>query len=118
MSARNSLGSYGEQLAAQYLVGLGFTVLERNWRCWLGELDIIARDGDWLVVCEVKTRRSTKTGWPIEAVTWHKQQRLRQLAMQWLAESGFHPPLIRIDVVSVLRPATGAAVVEHYRAVA
>jgi putative endonuclease len=95
----------------------GFQVLDRNWRCELGEIDIVARDGDCLVVCEVKTRRSTACGHPAEAVTADKASRLRRLAARWLAESGVHPPQVRIDVVAVLRPPTGPALVEHLRAV-
>ena len=118
MAAKDTLGRYGEDVAARHLVEQGYQVLCRNWRCELGEIDIVARDGDWLVVCEVKTRRSTACGEPVEAVTARKVARLRRLAARWLAESGLHPPHVRIDVVSVLRPPTGRALVEHLRAVA
>jgi putative endonuclease len=118
MAAKDTVGRYGEDVAARHLVGLGYVVLGRNWRCALGEIDIVARDGDCLVVCEVKTRRSDTFGHPAEAVTWRKLARLRQLTACWLAESGMHPPSVRIDVVAVLRPPSGPALVEHLRAVA
>ncbi|WP_426566485.1 YraN family protein [Angustibacter sp. McL0619] len=117
MAAKDTLGRYGEDVAARHLVEQGFQVLCRNWRCELGEIDIVARDGSCLVVCEVKTRRSNVCGHPAESVTARKLARLRRLAARWLAESGLHPPQVRIDVVSVLRPPTGRAVVEHLRAV-
>jgi len=118
MAAKDTVGRYGEDVAARHLSEQGYIVLQRNWRCELGEIDIVARDGDCLVVCEVKTRRSDTFGSPLEAVTPRKLARLRQLAARWVAESGLHPPLIRIDVVAVRRPLTGPAQVEHVRAVA
>ncbi len=118
MAAKDTVGRYGEDVAARHLSEQGYVVLQRNWRCELGEIDIVARDGDCLVVCEVKTRRSDTFGSPLEAVTPRKVARLRQLAARWVAESGLHPPLIRIDVVAVRRPLTGPAQVEHVRAVA
>lgn len=118
MAAKDTVGRYGEDVAARHLNEIGYQVLQRNWRCDLGEIDIVARDGDCLVVCEVKTRRSAVCGHPVEAVTPAKLARLRQLTARWLADSGLHPPQVRIDVVSVLRPPRGPAVVEHLRAVA
>lgn len=119
--ARNALGKYGEDLAARRLTESGMTVLRRNWRAGrAGEIDIVARDGDALVVCEVKTRRKTRrTGTfehPMAAVTPVKAQRLRGLAERWLQEHGGAPPGgVRIDVVGVLLPERGAPVVEHAR---
>ena len=118
MAAKDTIGRYGEDVAVRHLIEQGLVVLQRNWRCELGEIDIVARDGGCLVVCEVKTRRSTSCGSPVEAVTWRKAARLRRLAARWLAQSGMHPPDVRIDVVSVVRPSCGPAVVEHLRAVA
>ena len=111
----DALGRYGEQVAARHLVGDGFVVLERNWRCDLGEVDILARDGDVLVVCEVKTRRSTSHGAPFEAVTERKLHRLERLGMRWMRERAVRPASMRVDVVSVLRPASGPTVIEHVR---
>jgi putative endonuclease len=113
------LGSYGERMAARYLTDRGLDVLEQNWRCNLGEIDIVARDGGCLVVCEVKTRRSTTFGQPIEAVDHRKLARLRRLAAAWLAErrSAGSPVAgvagIRVDVVGVLRPRRAPCRIEH-----
>ncbi|MFD3311519.1 YraN family protein [Streptomyces sp. NPDC058656] len=118
--ARNALGKYGEDLAARRLTESGMTVLQRNWRSGrAGEIDIVARDGDALVVCEVKTRRTGTFEHPMAAVTPVKAQRLRGLAERWLQEHGGAPPGgVRIDVVGVLLPDRGAPVVEHVRGVA
>lgn len=113
--ASDALGRFGEQVAARHLVSDGFVVLERNWRCDLGEVDILARDGDVLVVCEVKTRRSTSHGSPFEAVTERKLHRLERLGMRWMRERAVRPASMRVDVVSVLRPVSGPTVIEHVR---
>ncbi|MFD7404734.1 YraN family protein [Streptomyces sp. NPDC059866] len=118
--ARSALGRYGEELAARRLATAGMTVLERNWRCGrTGEIDIVARDGDVLVVCEVKTRRAGPFQHPMAAITPAKAARLRGLAERWLQEHGGAPPGgVRIDLVGVVLPDRGAAVVEHARGVA
>ncbi|MGW3495566.1 YraN family protein [Streptomyces sp. NPDC001020] len=118
--ARSALGRYGEELAARRLSGAGMTVLERNWRCGRsGEIDIVARDGDVLVVCEVKTRRRGFFEHPMAAVTPVKAERLRTLAERWIQAHGGAPPGgVRVDVVGVVLPDRGAPVVEHARGVA
>ena len=101
--AKDALGRYGEDLAAQHLVAAGMVLLDRNWRCREGELDLVARDRDGtLVFCEVKTRSSDAFGAPMEAVTRSKQLRLRRLAAAWLDEASDRPDDIRFDVASVL----------------
>ena len=116
MGAKDVLGRRGEDLAAEYLTEQGLVVLDRNWRCPDGEIDIVARDGAALVFVEVKTRRDLTFGPPEEAVIVGKRRRLRRLALQWLAQSTVRPDEIRFDVVSVLRPRKGPAMVEHVRA--
>lgn len=111
--ANKALGRYGEDVAARYLTEQGITVLERNWSCHEGELDLIGRDGATLVVCEVKTRRAGSARVPLEAVTAAKYQRLQRLADLWLEQSRVRPDGIRIDLVGVLLPRRGAGVVEH-----
>jgi putative endonuclease len=113
--ATQALGEYGERLAVRHLDEAGMVVLERNWRCAYGEIDIIARDGDVLVFCEVKTRRGDGFGQPVEAVVAAKVRRLRQLAAAWVTTTGLHRAEIRFDVVSVLAQARGPARVEHVR---
>ncbi|ALO96427.1 hypothetical protein SHL15_5356 [Streptomyces hygroscopicus subsp. limoneus] len=118
--ARNGLGRYGEDLAARRLAAQGMTILERNWRSGRsGEIDIVARDGDALVVCEVKTRRGGGYEHPMAAVTPAKAARLRALAEHWIQAHGGAPPGgVRIDLVGVLLPRRGAPSVEHARGVA
>lgn len=118
MRASDAVGRYGEDVAVRHLTEAGLVIVERNWRCPLGEIDIVARDGATLVVCEVKTRRGTGYGLPAEAVTPVKAARLRRLAVAWLRAREVHPGAVRIDVVSVLRPLRGPARVEHLRGVA
>lgn len=117
--ARNqAVGEFGERLAADHLRAAGMAVLARNWTCRYGEIDIIARDGQTLVVCEVKTRTNDDFGSPLEAVGPTKAARLRRLAAHWLQVHGLEPPAVRIDVVSVLVPPRGSARVERITGVA
>jgi putative endonuclease len=120
MNATGALGRYGEELAARLLTGAGMTVLARNWRYGrTGEIDIVARDGDTVVVCEVKTRRAGSFEHPMESVTPAKAARLRRLAEGWLERHGEAPPGgVRIDLVGVVVPRRGAPVLEHARGVA
>src|SRR5664280_147204 len=86
MHAKDALGRYGEDVAVRHLLDAGWQVLERNWRCRVGEIDIVARDGGVLVFCEVKTRSSALFGVPAEAVRPAKVRRIRALACHWLAD--------------------------------
>jgi putative endonuclease len=110
---RNALGQYGERVAARHLSDQGMVVLDRNWRCEAGEIDLVLRDGDVLVVCEVKTRASDACGTPHEAVTPDKLERLQRLALLWADTHEVRPTEVRIDLVAVHRPPRGAALVEH-----
>jgi len=118
---RRELGRHGEDLAFEYLRRSGMLVLDRNWRPrgagLRGELDIVARDGDELVVVEVKTRRSIAYGSPAEAITRRKLRALRSLTLAWLEQRSIHAPAIRFDVVSIVIPPAGQPVIEHLRAV-
>jgi putative endonuclease len=110
-----ALGAYGERVAARHLVDAGMVVLDRNWRCAEGELDLVLRDGHVLVACEVKTRSSLALGSPHEGVTATKLERLHRLAQRWADDHRLRPPDVRIDLVAVLQPGKGPAVVEHVR---
>ena len=114
VAAKDDLGRSGEQLAVEHLVARGLVVLARNWRRREGELDVVATDGDTLVVCEVKTRSGVGFGLPVEAVTRPKAARIRRLAQQWLAESRARWVEVRFDVVAVLLVPGQAPQVEHY----
>lgn len=116
-AGKDALGAYGEEVAVLHLRDAGYDILDRNWRCRAGELDVVARDGTTLVVCEVKTRSGLGFGSPLEAVTTAKSRRLRGLAARWLAEHEGHFRDVRFDVVGVLRSGDGARV-EHVRGVA
>lgn len=115
---RTALGAFGEAFAARHLVESGMVLLDKNWRCELGELDLILRDGRALVVCEVKTRSSLAFGSPVEGVTEQKAARLRRLAARWLADHDVRPAEVRIDLIGVLVPERGPVQVDHVRAVA
>ncbi|WP_425572954.1 YraN family protein [Streptomyces blastmyceticus] len=117
--ARQALGRYGEELAVRRLTEAGIRILDRNWRCRDGEIDIVASDGDALVVCEVKTRRAGAYEHPMAAVRTVKADRLRRLAGRWLERNGGPPPGgVRIDLVGVVVPDRGAPFVEHAKGVA
>jgi putative endonuclease len=115
--AKDALGKYGEDMAVQYLESAGLIVLARNWRCALGELDVIAREGGCLVVCEVKTRRSNDFGGPFQAVGPRKVRRMRQLVIRWLDEQQVHVPEIRFDVIGIIQPLVGAPTLQHLRGI-
>jgi putative endonuclease len=109
---RRRLGNAGEDAVAVWYEAAGYGVVDRNWRCRDGELDIVVAKGDTLVFCEVKTRASTRFGAPVEAVTGAKQRRLRLLAARWLAEHDTRRRTLRFDVASVMRGRDGQLSVE------
>ena len=115
--ARVRTGREGERLARELLERDGMEVLDANWRCSLGELDLVAREGEQLVFVEVKTRSSTAFGHPAEAVTPRKVARLRRLAAAWLQAHDVHARGMRLDVVAVLLRPGEPALVEHLRGV-
>lgn len=95
------LGVEGETRAADWYVAAGCQILERNWRCAEGEIDLLCRDGRSLVVCEVKARSSERFGRPADAVVRSKQRRLRRLAARWLAQQDERFDEVRFDVATV-----------------
>lgn len=101
-----------------FLESLGYVLQQRNWRSRYGELDIVAADGDELVIVEVKTRTGLMTGNPAEAVTPVKYARMRQLAGQWLLEQERRWSTIRFDIVAVHLPDPRRdPEIQHYRGV-
>lgn len=117
MAAKDELGRRGEDLAAQFLECAGYTVIDRNWRCARGEIDIVARDGDDTVFVEVKTRSGTAFGHPFEAITEQKLARLKKLARTWWEAHSYRRGVIRIDAISVIASGAGEPVIEHLRRV-
>ena len=112
---RKRLGERGEDAAVAFLERSGLTVVERNWRCSAGEVDIVALDGDVLVLCEVKTRRTAAKGTPEEAVTPAKQRRYAKLAAAYLQASSLEDVSVRFDVITLLVIAEDRALLRHYR---
>ena len=94
-------GKKGERLAADFLTGNGYQILETNFRCPLGEIDIIARDHQEIVFVEVKTRKSHALGYPEQAVGIQKQKKLSQLALWYLQAKKMSDKKARFDVVAV-----------------
>jgi putative endonuclease len=101
MDKRKQTGQQGETIAVAYLADKGCEILQRNWSCPTGELDIVVKDGETLVFVEVRTRRGERFGTAEESVTPRKQARLIELAQTYLQEVASSHPSWRIDVVAV-----------------
>jgi putative endonuclease len=115
---KDALGRRGERVAARYVTThLGWTILDRNWRCPDGELDLVAFDGLLHVVCEVKTRSGLGYGAPVEAITTVKAARLRRLAGRWAEQHGVRADGIRIDAIGLVRDGHGGFAIDHIREV-
>lgn len=117
MAAKDALGRRGEELATAFLVDAGYTILDRNWRCGQGEIDVVAFDGSETAFIEVKTRTSVAFGHPLEAITTLKLARLRRLAAAWCAAHPGNHDRIRIDAISVIAPKFGPPEIEHLKRV-
>jgi putative endonuclease len=102
MARKDDLGRAGEQLAVEHLSALGWRIIDRNWRCSHGEVDIVADDGEATVIVEVKTRSTVGYGHPFDAITPRKLARLRRLAGVWSAAQPTAPRRLRIDVIGVV----------------
>ncbi|HXF71510.1 MAG TPA: YraN family protein [Actinomycetota bacterium] len=113
MDRRAEVGRRGEDAAVAAYAARGFRVVARNWRCPLGEIDLVVEREGLLVFCEVKTRSGAAFGGGFEAVTAAKRRKLRALAEAFLATRDDPPPSVRFDVASV-RPGRGAAQVELF----
>jgi putative endonuclease len=113
MAAKDELGRRGEKLAAEHLIATGMTIVETNWRCPLGEIDVIALDAGETVFVEVKTRSSVAFGHPLEAITAQKLARLRRLAAAWCDEHPGSHDRIRIDAIAIVAPMHGLVEIEH-----
>lgn len=112
---RKQVGRQGEEAAAAYLAAQGYTILERNYRCRLGEIDLVCGEGEQLVFVEVRTRSSSGFGLPQESVTGRKQRKLRQLALVYLQQAGLAEVAFRFDVVAVRVDKEGRVkAIEHY----
>lgn len=119
MKRKDALGRFGERIAARLLTDSGFTIIESNWRCPRGEIDLIAAAGDTLVFCEVKTRSSVRFGDPGEAVGPAKAARLRTLASLWLDQPGRAAfwRTVRFDVITIVQRPSSLPQVRHLQGV-
>jgi putative endonuclease len=116
VNTNTSVGKYGEDRASEFLERLGYEVLERNWRCNVGEIDIVAKDQECLVFAEVKTRTRVGFGHPFEAITSTKMLKMRQLVGEWCRAYRITGVQVRLDAISVLL--TGGKVhIEHLKQV-
>lgn len=123
---RRKLGDLGEELAVRTLEEAGFTILARNWRCAVGELDIVGQEiapdyaqagaeVPWLVLVEVRTRRGTRFGTALQSITPRKQAKLREVAEHYVQAVNWRGPW-RIDVVGVQLDQTGRLLaIDHVR---
>lgn len=111
--ARINLGKQGEALAAAYLQKKGFVIKEKNYRQKVGEIDIIAQEGNTLVFVEVKTRTTLRFGQPYEAITQQKQKQLRRVAEDYLSRNKKQDSIVRFDVVSILMNSGKPPTIEH-----
>jgi len=112
---KRTLGERGEAIAAAYLRGQKFTIVERNFRCKGGEIDIIARDGKTYVFVEVKTRRTLSFGPPQLALTPFKQRQISKAALTWLAKKKLFGACARFDVIAILAPDHQVPQIDHIR---
>ena len=101
MKGVEARGAVGEDLACRHLRQRGLKILERNYRCRVGELDVVARDGDTVVFVEVKERGRASHGGAVEAVTLPKRRRVIKAAQRWAASHGASESLVRFDVVAI-----------------
>ncbi len=114
--AKKRLGAWGESVAATHLEANEYTIIGRNWRCAVGEIDLIAQRGDALAFVEVKTRRGRSHGTPEAAITARKAQKLRDTALSYLSENECDEDLdFSIDVIAVELTADGQVVrIDHH----
>lgn len=110
-----SLGQRGEEIAAKYLINNKFDIVERGFRLFRGEIDIIARDGDTVVFVEVKARADETFGRPEDSVTPAKQRQIRRIAMGYLVERRLGDVPCRFDVIAILFHDDGSHRLVHFR---
>ena len=113
--ANAGIGSRGEELATAFLVRNGLKIVERNFRCKGGEVDIIARDGKTIVFIEVKSRRTLTYGVPQLAVTDFKQRQISKAALTWLSKNRLHDSPARFDVIAILLENDYSHQIEHIK---
>jgi putative endonuclease len=113
MTTRKTFGQRGEQTAADYLKSRGYSIVETNWRCPHGEIDVIARQDAMMIFVEVRTRRTDSTEQPFESITPAKQKRLQKLAYAYLSAHQLKHIAWRIDLIAIAWPRSGEPIIEH-----
>lgn len=115
MAAKDDFGRAGEDRAAQHLIDRGYRVLDRNWRCTQGEIDIVAERDGTICVVEVKTRRSIAFGHPFEAIDERKRERLWRLAYAWCRAHAeiAASRMLRLEVIGIIGASPSEAALEH-----
>lgn len=113
MNHRKSLGQYGEQAAIHFLVRKGYSLVESNWRCAHGEIDLIVRQDATLVFVEVRTRQADSTERAFESITPAKQKRLQALAYAYLSTHDLQNIAWRIDLIAIAWRRNAQPVIEH-----
>ena len=111
--SKQDLGNKGENLAVQYLREKGYTILETNWRCRQGEIDIVAQKGETYVFCEVKTRRGDNVQDALAGITPNKRKKFIKAVYYYLNEKELDDVLWRIDAIGIALPHRGQAIIEH-----
>jgi putative endonuclease len=106
-------GQQGEQLAKQYLLQKGYSIVATNWRCSFGEIDIIAQSQGVLLFIEVRTRRAKTTEVPFESITAPKRRKLAHLAYVYLSANAKEDVIWRVDVIAIAIPRNGQPIIEH-----
>lgn len=102
MGSNRKMGEIGEKAARDYLERLGYRIIDTNFRTRIGEIDLVAYDGNILAFIEVKTRSSSRYGTPGEAIDWKKQRKLNKLALLYLSKNRVLYSQIRFDAVEVI----------------
>lgn len=115
MKNENTLfwGKEGEEIALTYIRGKGYKILEQNFKCKIGEIDIVSIDKNTLVFIEVKLRKTADFGYPMEAVTRKKQDKIRQVASYYLSYRDYSRYSIRFDVISIIKKPGGNPEITH-----
>jgi len=101
-SFNKDIGDYGESLAESYLISIGFIIIHKNFKCKIGEIDLICRDGDYIVFVEVKSRYSSRFGCPSDSVTYRKQKKIFKTAQFYIMKYMLHNNNFRFDVAEVI----------------
>jgi len=115
VNERKKLGNRGEKIATNFLKKQGYRIIEKNYHSRLGEIDIVAKEGKYIVFAEVKTRCSTDFGLPEEALSYDKRRRLSKLALGYLTHRRIKDTNCRFDVVSILMDNNRANKVNHIK---